>query len=161
MTKHRILIVQAVVALLIGGSFHDIITGEEHWPLSSYPMYARLAREFSYSSLELYGVTEEIPQHEIRLTAPEYIQPFDKSRLTVAFARLQSNPQREGLVSEALRDCLRRYENLRRTGRHQGPRLQGLRLYQVQWSLEPLAGNADRLSSRRLLAEVEWPEGEF
>ena len=159
-SKQRILFIQAVIVLLIGCSLYDIITGREHWPFSPYAMYAGVQRERSLSAVQLFGVTEENTQYEIPLNSFQYIQPFDPSRLSTALARMENNPERERLLHEALRDCLKRYEKLRVDGRHQGPRLQGLRLYELQWSLEPWAGNADRPSSRRLLAEVQQSEGE-
>jgi len=155
MSKLRMLLLHAVIALLISGSLYDIVTFGEHWPFSSYRMYSNLQRERSLSSVRLFGVTKEEPHREIPLLAFQHIQPFNQSRLAVALRRLNLKPQRQQLLDEALRDCLTRYETLRRVGRHDGPPLQGIRLYRLQWQLDPRARNVDQPDHRELLGEVK------
>ena len=48
-----------------------------------------------------------------------------------------------------------RYEHRREAGLHDGPHLRTLRLYQVDWELEPYAANIDRPIDRELLVEVQ------
>lgn len=155
MPKWRVLFVHALIALLIGGSFFDIITGREHWPFSPYLMYSGVRREHSLSTLWLFGVTGETPPREVPLNAFRYIQPFHHTRLSRAFERMDVQARRA-----ALSNCLTRYEKLRSAGRHDGPALKGLRLYDLEWELDPLARNINNPSRRELIAEVGRSEGE-
>jgi hypothetical protein len=56
-----------------------------------------------------------------------------------------------------LQDCLKRYEALRSAGRHHGPPLQGMRLYRVDWKLDPWARNLDSPDQKKLLFEISKP----
>lgn len=159
MSRPRILLLHVLIALLIGGSLYDTVTFGEHWPFSSFKMYSRPQRERSLSALRLFGVTREEPHREIPLLDFQHIQPFNQSRLRMALERLNNGPQRQQLLDEAVRDCLTRYETLRRAGRHDGPLLQGIRLYWLWWRLDPQAKNVDRPDRRTLLAEVQQPVG--
>ena len=103
--------------------------------------------------LRLFGVTAEQPSREISLMASAYIQPFDPSRLNRALMRLQQRPDRELLFRQAIKDCSNRYERLRREGRHDGPPLAGLRLYEVTWRFDPELRNINRPDERILLNE--------
>lgn len=156
MPKWRVLFIHALIALLIAGSFFDIITGREHWPFSPYAMYASARRERSLSAVWLFGVTQEAPNREVPLNAFRYIQPFHHNRLSRAFERMDPRARRA-----ALTDCLIRYEALRSAGRHDGPALKGLRLYQLEWELDPWARNLHNPSERRLIAEVERSAGDL
>jgi hypothetical protein len=62
------------------------------------------------------------------------------------------------LLNEACHDFLVQYEMLRRAGYHDGPSLRGIRLYQLQWRLDPHAQNVVRPDHRELLAEYEQPQ---
>ena len=59
--------------------------------------------------------------------------------------------------AEALRDLLRRYEERRRAGQHDGPPLRGLRLYRLQWQLDLWGRNRDQPNQRDLLFELLEP----
>ena len=166
MSKRRILLLHAAIVLLVAGSLYDIIVDRETWPFSQYPMYSE-QHGSGLTQLRLYGVTQEEPHQEIALNDPSYIQPvsqylapFDRSRIRFALTwiliRKEGDSRREGLY-EALLDCLKRYEALRLAGRHDGPPLQGIRLYQLQWRLDPWARNVDSPDSRTLIAEVDQP----
>lgn len=159
MSKRRLLLVHAVIALLICGSLYDIITGSEHWPFSPYPMYSGVQRERSLSSQWLFGVVEEEPYREIPIRGYQYIQPFDQTRLTLALIRARGNSNKQ-LLNQALRDCLVRYERLRLAGLHDGPPLRGLKIYELEWKLDPKASNLNEPYRRTLLAEFRRSEGE-
>ena len=146
--------IQVVIALLIGGSLYDIITGSEHWPFSPYAMFSNVEREPFMSRHLLFGVTEQEPGDEITLQSFQYIRPFMENRLNSAFRRMKSEPDGQQLLTEALHDCLTRYERLRLAGCHDGPPLQGIRLYWLQWKLDPWAKNVHQPDRRKLLAEV-------
>jgi len=155
MGRRRIWLVYAVIVVLGGGSLFAIINDAEYWPFSPYGMYSDMRRERSLTWLRLFGVTKAEEPQEIPLLAPEYIQPFDQARLPKALSQMSRNPDKQ---REALRDCLRRYESLRQAGRHHGPPLQGVRLYRLEWQLDPLARNVDRPERRALILEVMQPE---
>jgi len=62
------------------------------------------------------------------------------------------------MVPELLSDSLRRYELRRRQAAHDGPPLRAVRLYRMEWALEPDGRNVDTPDRQRLLAEVEQPQ---
>ena len=136
----------------------------ETWPFSQYAMYSE-PRGSGLAQLRLFGVTQEEPHQEIPLNDPSYIEPvsqylrpFDRSRMRFAFGWIlvrNEGDQRRQMLDEALLDCLRQYETLRLAGRHDGPPLQSMRLYQLQWQLDPWARNVDLPDKRVLIAEVE------
>jgi hypothetical protein len=146
--RRRLLLAYAVIAIIVGCSLFDLITDTEHWPFSQYPMYSHTETSHSLTRIRLFGVTRdgiEIPLYDIR-----YLQPFDNSRLQAALERAAKKNQ----LSEAARDCLIRYEALRRVGRHNGPQLQSVRVYRVHWVLDPWARNIDHPDRKNLLVEV-------
>jgi hypothetical protein len=162
MTRFRVILLSTVSFLLIIGSLLSIIRDEEYWPFSPYPMFSGVNRTpYSSSTLQLYGVTQEEPHDEILIPTDrgDYIQPFEPSMFLTALKRIQSenNPKRSSrLLNKALLDSLKRYEKFRLAGRHDGPPLQGLRLYRVKKG-DPEAGveNVDRPDDRKLIAEAE------
>jgi hypothetical protein len=161
MSKLRFLFANGVIGFLIICSLVALAFDAEPWPFSPYPMYSYLTNgtgsDYSYSKPQLYGVTQEEPQREIPLRG-YYIQPFDEGRLIIYFERIDSEAdpeKRQRLLNEAVRDFLGQYESLRLAGRHDGPPLQSIRLYQLRWQLDPQAQNVDQPDSRELLAEYE------
>ena len=163
MTKTRVFLLSAVSFLLIIGPLFSIIFDEEFWPFSPYPMYAKVQQEPSVSEMQLYGVTQEAPHREVpmrnsSIRESAYIEPFDTGRLRAALSRIESTPdpeKRSRLLNEALLDSLKRYEKLRLAGLHDGPPLQGMRLYRTERQLSTQTENADQPDHRELIAEVE------
>lgn len=152
MAKHRLFVVYALGAVIVGGSLSDLIRDAEHWPFSNYPMYSETVTSRSLTWFRLLGVVEggtEIPLDDNR-----YLQPFDNSRLEGAMELAF----RKHYLKEAVLDCLMRYEALRRAGRHNGPRLQALRLYRYYWVLDPWARNIDHPDRKDFLVEVRQSE---
>src|SRR5262249_10968120 len=149
----RLVFVQALLAVLIGGSFYDIYTGREHWPLSPYPMFSIVEEEASLRCLRIVGVPAGAGQ-EVTLLDGDVIFPFDQCRLTSAFSRTYTDPARRTQIHEQLRDCLDRYEERRRAGLHDGAPLEGVRLYEMRWTLHPDASNVDTPDSRHLVDAV-------
>jgi hypothetical protein len=150
--------VYTVGAVLVVGSLGEISISppadREHWPFSPYPMYASLTPA-SLTVRRLFGVTRETPPREIPLFEPRFIRPFDNSRLSHSLNRMRQSPDRERLLREALSDCLRRYEAQRRVGRHNGPPLSRVRLYELHWeTLDSRARNREAPERRELLFEV-------
>jgi hypothetical protein len=152
LTRRRL--INGGLALLLGGSLYDIVTGQEHWPFSPYRMYSRVDTERSLTALRLFGVTAGRTPREVQLRRAAEIAPFDQARLEFAFRKLRRRPNGRARLHEAVRDCLERYETRRAAGRHDGPPLRGARLYELRWRLDPRARNVDRPEERTLLVEV-------
>src|SRR5262249_51516730 len=77
----RLLVVHVLLAVLIGGSFYDIYTGREHWPLSPYPMFSIVEQDASLRCLRIVGVPAGTGE-EMTLLDGSVISPFDQCRLT-------------------------------------------------------------------------------
>lgn len=153
MSKRRTRFVYAIAALIFGGSLFDIAIGREDWPLSPYAMYSNTEEARLFAQLRLFGVTREQPQKEIPLLESRYIKPFDQARLANALQRLEYEGGKS-LLERAANDCLKQYETARRTARHEGPSLSGIRVYRVWWQLESSAENVDLPERRELIVDV-------
>ncbi len=161
MSLRRFVFVHTLLAVLIGGSLYDIRTGREHWPLSPYPMFSIVARDPSLRCLRIVGVIAGGAGQEIPLLDSQLIQPFDQCRLTSALSRTFTDPQRRSAIHEQLRDCFGRYEARRAAGEHDGPPIDGVRLYEMVWTLDADAGNVSAPDSRRLVDTVGRSAGTF
>jgi len=126
----------------------DLVTGLEHWPFGSYPMYSTLYSD-QLSWLRFYGVTD---RGEIELRGDRDFAPFDQARLVVALQRLQAsgNAQR---IDEALRNLI----DLHNRRQPPAARLRGLRLYAVRWTLRPGLEGSEPPQGRTMIAEVFAP----
>ena len=151
-------LVHGLVFVVCAGTFVDLVTDSEHWPFSQYAMYSDVKREpYEWSMLRVFGVADDASHAEIPLRQFQFIQPFDQVRLRLMFEEFQADARKRPLLKPALQDVLARYETLRRSGRHTGPPLAGLRLYALHWRLDPWARNADRPDRRTLLLDVPRP----
>ena len=86
MSPARRIVVNLVLVALIAGSAYDIVTDQEHWPFSQYPMFSGAWRSPRFSWLRLFGVTAD--GREFPLDANRFIAPFDQSRLPKALRRI-------------------------------------------------------------------------
>jgi hypothetical protein len=167
MSKLRFLFANAVIGFLIICSFLALAIDTEPWPFSSYPMFSYLAggtgEDYSFTKAQFYGVSQEEPHQEFPLRG-SYIKPFQEDRVINYFQRidkeadyrLKADPaKRQQLLNEATRDLFVQYETLRQAGRHDGPPLQGIKLYQLYWQLDPRGENVDQPDQWELLAEYE------
>jgi len=152
MNPARRAVVNTVLLALLAGSAYDIVTDQEHWPFSQYPMFSGVWRSPTFTWLRLFGVTED--GREFPLDANRFIAPFDQSRLPKALRRILDGRDGGTRVRAALADCLAQYEQLRRQRRHDGPQLAALRLYELEWTIDPEAANVDRPDRRAFVAEV-------
>jgi hypothetical protein len=153
MSPARRIIVNLVLIALIAGSTYDIVTDQEHWPFSQYPMFSGAWRSPRFSWLRVFGVTAD--GREFPLDANRFIAPFDQSRLPKALRRILDGRDPDIRVRQALAECLARYEELRSQNRHEGPQLVALRLYELEWTIDPEAANIDRPDRRSFIAEVQ------
>lgn len=157
LSRLRYLLINTLILVIIAGSLFDIVTRKEHWPFSYYDLYSGVSSEYSLTLFRLYGVPQAGASQEIPLYAYRYIQPFDNARLRFALEDMNRNSERDRMLTTALQDCLKRYEALRSAGRHHGPPLQGMRLYRVDWKLDPWARNLDSPDEKKLLFEISKP----
>lgn len=142
---------------LLAGSAFEMGTGGEHWPFSSYPMFSRVRREARVDHLALVAIPGD-GSPEFPLYRSEHIHPYHWYRHRGALRRMLERPDGEAAVRKGLADCLDRYERGRRAGRHAGPPLRALRLYRVDWAIDPDAPSLIAHESRTLVAEVS-PSG--
>ena len=151
MGRARRALINLFLLTLLAGSLFDIAVDREHWPFSQYPMFSGVWSASTFSWLRLFGVDAE--GREISLAGNEYVAPFDQSRLPKAFKRMMESGDLDR-VRAGIADCLRRYEELRRDRRHEGPPIVAMRLYELEWTIDPRAANVDRPDRSRLIAEV-------
>ena len=156
LSRQRLLVAYAVIAVIAVGSFLDMARDTEHWPWSNYPMYSQPENDPQFNDLRLYGVPKSDPTTELSLyTDSRYLQPFDPSRLAMILETLSGQKLHEGLL-----DCFNRYESLRRRGAHEGPPLQALRLYRCYWTADPAGSTIERPDRKVLIDEVDAsPDG--
>ena len=154
-TSVRRAFLNTVFAVLILGSAYDIVTDQEHWPFSQYPMFSVSWHSHAFTWLRLFGVTAD--GREFPLASNKYIAPFDESRLPKALRRMMERPDGADRVRTAVADCLARYDTLREDRLHDGPPLVAMRLYEVEWTIDPAAANVDTPDRRRLITEVNQP----
>ena len=153
MTLRRQILIHFLIAGVIAGSLYDIVTSQEHWPFSDYPMFSTIHRKSVLENwYRLFGVTSDGQERAILRYSERW--PLEQSRLPLGIRRIDQSRGSEMRVRAALEDILRRYEARRVESLHQGPPLKAIRLYSVSWDLEPNAANIDRPRSKRLIAEV-------
>jgi hypothetical protein len=145
-------IVNLIIIGFIAGSAYDIIADQEHWPFSQYPMFSASWSSPTFTWQRVFGVTAD--GREFPLDANRYVSPFDQSRLPKAFRQMMARKNSGPELRTALRDVMTRYETLRVDGRHEGPPVVGMRLYELEWTIDPQAANVDRPDRKRLVAEV-------
>lgn len=126
MSPARILLVSALFSAYLVAQAHQIVTGSDDWPLSSFPMYSGTQSRHAVRH-ELVGVS---PEGEFRLTR-EHIRPFSKLRL-----RHLLNHVGNGRHTDALNVFTTRYHQERK--QHPAwPELVALRRYEKAWLIQP------------------------
>lgn len=143
-------LVLTLVALVVAAWAVDVVRDGDHWPMSSYSMFAEL-RAPDVRLKRLVGVHDG---HEIDLVVPVHLPPFHEARLMTAFRRLGRRADGPEARRAALVACLDRYEALRVAGVHDGPPLETLRYEELAWPLESGAANRSVPFVRRRIAEV-------
>lgn len=143
---HRLVVVHALIALVVGGHLWCIVEKREHWPLSPYPMYSHLAGG-SYSLVRAYGVADG---KEVPLDVRTHLEPFDPTRLVGALNRMKDAKRRRA----AFEWILQRYEDLRAEGRHSGPPLDEIRVYRETWRVNPNKPLLTKASKRKLIHTI-------
>jgi hypothetical protein len=144
--------INLVLIGLLAGSAYDTVTDQEHWPFSQYPMFSGTWASPTFTWLRLFGVTAD--GREFPLDDNRFVAPFDQSRLPKSLRQMLQAPESDARIHTALLDLSARYEQLRQDAAHDGPPLVALRLYEMEWTIAPDAGNVDRPDDRRFIAEV-------
>ena len=146
----------ALLATLVVGTLVAIVLdyplGRELWPFSAYPMYSGPAVGWTATTHRVFGVPRDESADEIPLLADEYLYPIEHARFYVALRTIERGGPRS--LEPALRDTLARYEANRRSGRHHGPALRAIRLYELRFRLDAKATGREGPDGRRLLFEV-------
>ena len=148
-------LVYAVVGVIVLGHLHEIVRQQEHWPFTNYPIWARVTRDCHVREVMPFGVTVEPAPREFDLRDPKYFAPMPAIYQRLNFQRAAGRP---GLRDPMLADYLRRYEQLRLAGRHDGPKLKGIRLYEWLWTMNADASNARSPDRQTLLYEFPAPQ---
>ena len=150
MTRGRRALVHGVIAAILVPHLYDIARQQEHWPYSNYPMWARLSKEWHVMAVTPVGLSGDPARPEVELSDPAYFAPMPLHFQRLTFAGLRkASPRRD----KVLGDYLRRYEDLRRAGRHDGPPLLGLRVYERYWNMDRHASNAGQPDRTTLVYE--------
>jgi hypothetical protein len=158
MSRQRLFLIHAALIVLIVGHLYDIIQKGEHWPFSQYQMFAFL-QEPSLTRMELYGVMQEDSHQEFSLR--QVSRDFGGVRETESLRNISrsqeiKSEERQQMLDGALLDALSKYENGRLAGKHDGPPLQGVRLYEATWQLDdPAKSIVDPPDQQKLIHEVE------
>jgi hypothetical protein len=80
MTPGRSALARVLIAAVLAGSLYDIVTSQEHWPFSDYPMFSTVHRKHLLDNwYRVYGVTRNGP--EVASLAYAELWPLDQSRL--------------------------------------------------------------------------------
>jgi hypothetical protein len=158
MSRQRLFLIHAALIVLIVGHLYDIIQKGEHWPFSQYQMFAFL-QERSLTRMELYGVMQEDSHQEFPLR--QVSSNFGGVRETESLRNISrsqeiKSEERQQMLDGALLDALSKYENGRLAGKHDGPPLQGIKLYEATWQLDdPAKSIVDPPDQQKLIHEVE------
>ena len=152
-----IAIVVAWVTLVLGQAY-AVITSRELWPLSDYPMYAdKQGPRVSIVAPE--GRTASGELHRVALR--EELMPFDPSRLLGLLRRVGRGSNSGEKREEATRALLALYEANRVAGRHAGPPLVSLDVYEETYRIVPWAKNKnERPEKKKLVASTREQDGE-
>jgi hypothetical protein len=154
MNPWRVGLVYAVVGVIVLGHLYEIVRQQEHWPFTNYPMWARVTRDWHVREIMPFGLTDEPTPREIDLRDPKYFAPMPAIYQRLNFQRAAS---RANIRDRMLADYLKRYEQLLAAGKHDGPPLKGIRLYEWYWTMDLRAGNANAPDRKTLLYEYLAP----
>ena len=127
-----------------------IIAGRDVWPFLSYPMYADLVR----GRRELFWLYGESRGRERPLHGVRYWHPADEQRLGAGLATLAGSSEGATRLHAALAALAERYERRRRSGEHDGPALDALRVYAVRWDVRSVRAVPRAPDDRALIAEL-------
>lgn len=144
-------------ALLLAGQAWAVVAGREFWPFSNYPMYAH-AQGSSVTAIQVDGVLADGTRYPVSIR--RQLAPFDPSRILGFIRRIGKGKHGGERRVEATRALLELYEQHRLSGRHDGPRLDQLEVFETNWKIAPFAANLASPKRRRLIASTRTAESD-
>jgi hypothetical protein len=132
------LVPNAVIVLVITIFLYDILFYTEHWPFSSHRMYSVLTGP-TYVKNEVFMVT---PDGEVPMDVPVHLKPLGNSRLTYMLKNIVRLRDRRA-TKHALASLARIYERNKMEHKEDWPEMIGLKIYRLQWQLDPELKNID------------------
>jgi hypothetical protein len=162
MRAGRKVLVSLLVAVIVAGHLYDGLRDNgpyylSHWPFHSFHMFSTLSRARHVAVRRIMGVDQA--GNDVSLSDPAYSEPILIYHVRLKFDR--AFELRKGRC-EALRkmsqEYLARYERHRKAGRHAGPLLAGLRLYEFRWNhVESWAQHASQADQKIVLFDSTLP----
>jgi hypothetical protein len=144
-------------ATLIGGQTYAVVAQRELWPVSNYPMYAHSPGS-SVSAIQVDGILADGTRYAV--SVPRELAPFDPPRLVGFMRRVDKGKRRGERRVEATRALLDLYEKHRLSGRHTGPKLERMEVFETTWRIVPFAANIAHPKARRLIASAGLGDSE-
>lgn len=141
--------IAGLFVVLVVGHGHAIVARRELWPFSHYPMYHHSPGR-SVTALQVDGITAEGARYPVSVRSQ--LAPFGPSRLLGFVRRVGKGRSGAQRRVDATRALLALYEQQRLSGRHAGPQLQQLELFEATWRVEPFAANREQPKRRKPLA---------
>jgi hypothetical protein len=135
--------VLVLAALLVFGHAYDVITKAEHWPLSSYPMYADVLTTPTFRLVRLFAVTSEEPLSEVAIE-----QGWLRNNLNRILRRADAKVQ--------MRKAVTAYARASEWSRDGQPVI-AYRVYEEHWHLDPNVDGNRAPDSTKLLFELRHP----
>lgn len=145
-------------AVLLVGQAWAVVAGREFWPFSNYPMYAH-GQGSSVTAIQVDGVLADGTRYPVSIR--RQLTPFDPSRILGFLKRIGKGSRGSERRVEATRALLQLYEKHRVSGRHDGPPLEQMEVFEASWRIAPFAANLAQPKRRRLLASTRVSGGEF
>lgn len=142
---------------LLGGQAYAIATRDEFWPLSSYSMYANSPGS-SVSAIQVDGILADGTRYPVSVRRE--LAPFDQLRIRGLVRRVGKGKRSAERRAKATRALLDLYEKHRLSGRHAGPKLEQMEVFESTWRIVPFAANIDHPKTRRLIASTRPLEAE-
>ena len=136
-------LVLALVGLLVAGHAYDVFTKDEHWPLSSYPMYAEMLTPPTFRLVRLFAVTSQSPLREVPIE-----QGWMRNNLNRILRRADANVQ--------MRKAITAYGRATGWSRDGQPVL-AYRVYEQHWDLDADADSDRAPDTTRLVFELRRP----
>src|SRR2546423_10782648 len=147
----RRVIAYALLAFNAGGHLSAIFKDVEYWPFSPYPMFRWIVEPQTKFS-ELWGVPKGQPSKEIEISEG-YVPVLPGHRIQRQFIRYANRGDSKKLHA-MVDDWMKLYEKNRREGKHDGPELQALRVYEIRYTLRPGAANNCKPDERKLILQI-------
>lgn len=122
---------------ILFGQVVDILIAREHWPFSHFPMYTGIQKE-EYQRNRPEGILPD--GSEISLV--DYFVPLSPGKVSNVIVSYGSHdPDKHN--QRCAEEYYKWYVRSRELGRHDGPEILGVRVYELQWTINENADNID------------------